>query len=76
MQGNHIDVNLTIGSTVFTFSTTKISEAYDALMDILGVYSVPFTPDDLMERLVEMRRGKQTKFECAKFSVILMDGEV
>ena len=78
MENKHIDVILTIGSSSFTFSTTKISEAYAALMDILGHYEshVPCTPDELMERLVSMKNGTLRNFHCSRFSVCLMEGEV
>lgn len=78
MENKHIDVVLTIGTSAFTFSTTKISEAYAALMDILGHYEshVPFTPDELMERLVSMKNGTVRSFDCSRFSVCLMEGEL
>lgn len=78
MENKHIDVVLTIGTSAFTFSTTKISEAYAALIDILGHYEghVPCTPDDLMERLVSMKNGTLQSFHCSRFSVNLMEGEV
>lgn len=72
----HFVVTISAGSHDFDLKCSNINEAFFALFDASVSFGIHIDFDDLMEKLVDMKRGQLSSTKSTLFSVRMADGEV